>query len=329
MQIAVGGNHITDLHFVEPLRKKIQSLNKNNQCVVPGCKQKPAHSHVIPESVLALLRDEQGKVLTWEYSDEEVFIHQIRGGTWDQLFRKPKRIGTSRDATYPIFCSPHDNDIFMPLEKPGYDYEPEQAALLAYRALCSKTWNPHSGEKLDFQLASLDPQKAQEYRRFFSFNTMLTARNRLESMVQSKDYRELRWIKRVLELNPCIACTDAFVPYNGMEDAGQVASGKILFVPEDYVTFTLYPDAKLRASVCIVTCFKNNKRGEDFIGDLNPDDSSHDDVFDIIFRYALSMSLVYTSQIFWDFLDSEYPDYKEEYVKLRMSRMSMGANSQN
>lgn len=157
---------------------------------------------------------------------------------------------------------------------------------------------------------------------------MLAARSRLESIVQGKGYRELRWIKRILELNPCIACADAFVPYNGMDDADEIASGKTLFTPEDYVTFTLYPDAKLHASVCIVTCFKNNKRGEDFIDDLNPDNSSHDDAFDIIFRYALSMSLVYTSQKFWDFLDSEFPDYKEAYVKLRMSRMSMGANPQ-
>jgi len=262
VQIVSGGKHITDLQFVEPLRKKIQSLNKNRQCVVPGCKQKPAHSHVIPESILALLGNEQGKVLTWEYSDEEILINQIRGGTWDQLFQEPKRIGISRDATYPIFCSPHDNGIFIPLEKPGYDYEPEQAALLAYRALCYKTWNPRLGEKLEFELANLAPEAAQEFRRLFSLNTILAARNRLEDMVQSKDYRELRWTKRVLKMNPCVACIDVFVPYHGTEDADNIASGKTTVAPEDYVTFTLYPDENSVQAYALSPGLKATKEGK-------------------------------------------------------------------
>jgi hypothetical protein len=326
VQIASGGKNITDLQFVEPLRKHIQSLNKNRQCIAPGCKQKPAHSHIIPESVLALLGDEQGKVLTWEYSDEEILINHIRDATWDKLFQQPKRIGTGKDATYPIFCNSHDNGIFIPLEKPGNYNETEQATLLAYRALCYKTWNPRLGEKMEFELSNLTPESAQEFRRLFSLNAILAARKKLEGIVQSKDYRNLRWIKRVLKMNPCIACADAFVPYDGTEDASNIANGETILAPEDYVTFTLYPDRKLHASVCIITWFKGNSRGDNFIDDLNPDKSSQDAVFNRIFNYALSMSLVYTSQKFWDYLS---PEYKEAYVKLRMSRVSVGTNPQN
>jgi hypothetical protein len=326
VQIASGVKNITDLQFVEPLRQHIQSLNKNKQCIVPECKQKPAHSHIIPESVLALLGDEQGKVLTWEYSDEEILINHIRGATWEQLFQQPKRRGISRDATYPIFCSSHDNGIFISLEKPGNYNESEQAALLAYRALCYKTWNPRLGEKLEFELATLTPEAAHEFRRLFSLTTILAARKELESIVQSNEYGKLRWVKRVLKMKPCIACVDAIIPYEGTEDASSIANGKTILAPEDYVTFTLYPDRKLQASVCVITWFKGNVRGEKFIDDLNPDRSSQDAVFNRIFDYALSMSLVYTSQKFWDYLS---PEHKEAYVKLRMGRMSVGANPQN
>lgn len=321
-----GGKNITDLQFVEPLRKKIQGLNRNKRCIVHGCKEKPAHSHVIPESILRLLSDQQGKILTWEYSDEEILINLIRGKTWNQLFQEPKRIGVNKDATYPIFCETHDNSIFAPLEKPGYYYEPEQAALLAYRALCYKTWNPRLGDKLEFEIADQNPTIAQEYRRLFSLDTILAARQKLANIVQSKNYQKLQWTKRVLKMNSCIACTDAFVPYHGIEDANNIASGKTTFVPEDYVTFTFYPDETLYASVCVITWFKDNKRGEAFINDLDPDKSSQDEVFNRIFNYALSMSLVYTSQQFWDYLG---PEYKEAYVKLRMSRTLIGASPQN
>lgn len=301
-------------------------MNKNRQCVFPECKQKPANSHIIPESVLALLGDKQGKVLTWEYSDEEILINQIRGATWDQLFQQPKRIGIGKDTTYQIFCSSHDNGIFIPLEKPGDYNETERAALLGYRALCYKTWNPRLGEKLEFELANLTPEAAQEFRRLFSLNAILAARKKLEGIVQNKNYRELRWIKRILKMNPCIACADAIVPYDGAEDASNIASGKTILTPEDYITFTLYPDRNLQASVCIITWFRGNERGDKFIDDLDPDKSSEDAVFNRIFNYALSMSLVYTSQKFWDYLS---PEYKEAYVKLRMSRVSVEANPQN
>ncbi|HEU5375817.1 MAG TPA: hypothetical protein VFV38_10290 [Ktedonobacteraceae bacterium] len=211
----------------------------------------------------------------------------------------------------------------MPLEKPGIYNETRRAALLAYRALCYKTWNPHLGDKLEFELSNCTPEAAEEFRSLFSLNAILAARNKLEGILLQNDHsaisRNVRWIKRILKLTPCIACADAFVPYKGAADASAIASGQTVVTPEDYVTFTLYPDKDLGASVCIVTCFKGNERGEQFIDDLDPGNSSDDAAFNRIFNYALSMSLVYTSQAFWDFLS---PEYKEEYVRLRMSRVS-------
>jgi len=50
-----------DLQSVEPFRKKLKQLNKNNQCVYPGCKKRPIGSHVIAESVLKLIADKGSK----------------------------------------------------------------------------------------------------------------------------------------------------------------------------------------------------------------------------------------------------------------------------
>ena len=54
-----------------------------------------------------------------------------------------------------MFCCTHDNDVFEALEKPDYSYEPEKIALLAYRALCYKTWNSHLNKKLELFLSIL------------------------------------------------------------------------------------------------------------------------------------------------------------------------------
>ena len=106
-----------ELQFVETFRKKLKQLNKNNQCVYPGCKKKPIGSHVIAESVLKLLAD-NGKVLTWERSDDEIIVNAIRRYEWDQVYKQPKSVGIETEVTYPIFCCEHDNDVFAALEKP-------------------------------------------------------------------------------------------------------------------------------------------------------------------------------------------------------------------
>jgi hypothetical protein len=313
-----------DRQYLEPLRKQIQAFNRNKQCIFHKCKNKPDGCHVISESILGLLQDAEGKVLTWERSDEEIFVNFIRGYSWDHIYQKPKRISIGKDATYPIFCNTHDNGIFAPLEKPGNYSEKEQAALLAYRALSYKTWNPHLGDKLEFELTHQDPETAQKLRRVFSLSTILAARKKFEYMIRHKDYRELRWIKRILQMRPCIASVDATIPYDDEEDASNIASGKTILTPEDYITFTLYPDVRPNTSTCIVTYFKGNKRGEDFIADMNPDNSSDDDVYNTIIERALSMSLVYVSQQYWDYLNAEY---KESLVKLQMRRIPLAAGS--
>jgi hypothetical protein len=296
-----------DLQFVETFRKKLKQLNKNNQCVYPGCKNKPIGSHVIAESVLKLLAD-KSKVLTWERSDDEIIVNAIRRHEWDQVYKQPKSVGIETEVTYPIFCCEHDNDVFEALEKPGFSYEPHQVALLAYRALCYKTWNPNLEKKLGLFLSNKDDETVLRNFRLVSLKTLLDARQKFEDMLTTEDYRQMRWVKRVFRIDPCFACTAAIIPYYGNEDVVNIASGNTILTLEDVIMFTFFPEKNLNASICVITWFKDNLRGERFRESLKLGNPSETEVRNSIITNALGMSLVYASQAWWDSLTLEQQD---------------------
>lgn len=312
-----------DFQFVEPLLKTLKRLNKNNKCVCPGCSEPPIGSHIIAESVLKLLAD-QGEVLTWERSEEEIVLSSIRGHAWDHIHQEPKRVSIKKGVTYPIFCDEHDGPIFEALEnpelahrKPGLPYEPRQVALLAYRALCYKTWNPHLEEKLEFYLSNRDDETTLQWFRLLSLKPMLEARQKFYNMLDTEKY-QMRWIKRICPIDPCIAATGAFIPYTGDEDARSIATGNTTTSPEDVVTFSFFPDKRLKASICIITWFRDNNRGEEFKEGFNPDNYSEADIRHHIIGNALRMPLVYTSQAWWDALS---PEQRHTTSALRLSEL--------
>jgi len=188
----------SDLQFVETLRKKMKSFNKNDECICHGCKKEPIRSHIIPESVLELLADVEGKVLTWERSDEEIIVNTLRGHEWDHIYKQPKKVHIGKNVTYPIFCNEHDNDIFEALEKPGHTFEPQKMALLAYRALCYKSWNPHLEKKLEFVLSNQDPETTLQLERICSLKSLLAARQKFEDMLAIQDYGQMDAIPNIV-----------------------------------------------------------------------------------------------------------------------------------
>jgi L-rhamnose mutarotase len=304
-----------DLHFVQPLLKMLKQFNSNKQCVCPSCSEPPIGSHVIAESVLKLLAT-QGEVLTWERSEDEIVVDTIRGDAWDHIHKEPKRVGIKNNVTYPIFCDKHDNNIFEALEKPGFSYEPRQVALLAYRALCYKTWNPNLEKKLEFFLSNKDDETALQWSRMLSLKTMLEARQKFYDMLEAGNYHQMRWRKIICPIDHCIACTDAIIPYAGDEDARRIASGNTTTTPEDVVTFTFFPEKRLNASICVITWFRDNMRGEEFKESFNRNVVSEVDLRNNIITNALRMSLVYTSQAWWDALT---PEQRNNMFALRMS----------
>ena len=264
-----------DLHFVQPLLKMLKQLNRNKECVCPSCSELPIGSHIIAESVLKLLAP-QGEVLTWERSEDEIVLSTIRGHAWDHIHKKPKQVSIKKGVTYPIFCDEHDGTIFEALEnpefahrKPGWPYEPRQVALLAYRALCYKTWNPNLEKKLEFFLSNKDDETALQWSRMLSLKAMLEARQKFYDMLETGNYHQMRWRKIICPIDHCIACTDAIIPYAGDEDARHIASGNTTTTPEDVVTFTFFPEKRLNASICVITWFRDNMRGEEFKDSFN------------------------------------------------------------
>jgi hypothetical protein len=306
-----------DLQFVEPFRKKLKQLNKNKQCVYPGCKNIPIGSHVITESVLKLLAD-KSKVLTWEHSEDEIIVNAIHGHEWDHVYKQPKSVGIETEVTYPIFCSEHDNDVFKALEKPGFSYEPHQVALLGYRALCYKTWNPNLEQKLALFLSNEDDKIVKRHFRLLSLQTFLDARQKFKDTLATQDYHQMGWIKRVFHIDPCFACTDAFIPYHGEEDVINIASGTTIPTLEDVITFTFFPERSLNASICIITWFRDNIRGERFRENLELGNPSEAKVRDKIITKALGMSLVYASQAWWDSLS---PEQQKDIWELQLSEI--------
>jgi hypothetical protein len=305
-----------NLQFVEPLRKLLKQLNKNDQCIYPGCTNKPIGSHIIPESILKLLVDSH-KVLTLERTDDDHIVNAIQGHSWDHVYRQSKRIGTGTQATYPIFCAQHDNDVFAPLEKSGYRYEPQRAALLAYRALCHKTWNPNEEQKLELYLTRKDEKTRQLSRRLIPYKIFLEARQKVSNMLQNGDYHQMRWMKQVVHARPYLACTEAFIPYLGDQELHQIATSHTMLIPEDIVTFTFLPDKNLSVSECVITWFKNNGRGEQFIKDLDLSNPSESTVRHNLISEALTKALLYISPEGWNALT---PEQQETFHNQRMHR---------
>src|SRR6266567_1055963 len=118
------------------------------------------------------------------------------------------RDGIRKDVTYPIFCGEHDHKVFRALENPGFDSQSEQVLLLAYRALCYKTWNPHVKERLEFLFSFKENETVAEHERLFAMIPLLEARERLEQMLKTKDYTQLEHRIKALNIPPCVACTD-------------------------------------------------------------------------------------------------------------------------
>lgn len=307
-----------DKQFVEPLIKGLGELRSNKRCLYPGCPKEPIDSHVIAESVLEQIADKEEKVLTWQPHENNIVLNTIQGHEWDYIYKEPRRVGIGREATFPIFCGEHDNSIFAPLEDQGFDFQPQQVALLAYRALCYRTWNPHLEKKLEFFLSNQDPETVLQQQRLFSFKTTREARQKLENILATRDYSQIKWITRKLPIKPCLACTDATIPYHGEEDTKNVMSGSSFHKAEDFVTFSFFPEKKLNATICVITWFKGSQQGLKFIEDLRLEQLSEDDIQNRLMITALKMSLVYISPDWWDTLSAEQ---QGGISKLRLSNV--------
>jgi hypothetical protein len=276
--------------------RTLKKMDTNNQCLYPGCKEKPIDSHIIAESVLKRIA-QNGKVLTWNWYEEDIANSDPNDQDWESIYAEPKEAGIVKDVTYPIFCHTHDNDIFRVLENPGFDSQIEQVVLLAYRVLCYKTWHPHLKERLEFLLSFTEPQALVEQERLFDMIPMLKARERLEQMLKTRDYTQLEYRIIALNIPPCIACTDAFIPTDEDEHI-RMFKGTLSFTAEDVLTFTFFPERDPNKSTCVITWFRGSQRATHFREFHELDQLSGQELLDMLLTNAFTYN-IFISPTWW------------------------------
>lgn len=184
-----------DWKLVGEFEGAIVKSQKNDTCLYPGCTEKPIGSHVIARKTLRLIA-ENSKVLIWNMPDAYAMFRQFKEGKpMRDLTLMPELVGIHdiRKVTHPIFCQKHDGEIFAPIEKDEIAlrsaFLPEQIVLLAYRALCSVTYNDTLTEALvaivkkhDVAHPLNNPERFKRLLRFKASDILLKAQQSYEQI---------------------------------------------------------------------------------------------------------------------------------------------------
>src|SRR5260370_42369811 len=90
--------------------------------------------------------------------------------------------------------------------------------------------------------------------------------------------------------------------------ASEMRSNVLKYRDTLVITFSLFPERKRNASICVTTWFRNNSRGMRVINDLEWETLPEKDIIDDIIFKALGMALVYVSPAWWYSLTPEQQD---------------------
>lgn len=130
-------NEFSLLDFFDTLdnsRRKVRGISFGCSC--EGCNEKTIKkSHLIQQNPFVYsIADENRKV--FRICDNE--IHPRKSGFG---FFKPSITTVKNALCLPLFCSKHDNEIFIPIETPGFNIEDRKNQLLfSYRSLCAQRY---------------------------------------------------------------------------------------------------------------------------------------------------------------------------------------------
>lgn len=234
-------------------------------------------------------------------------------------------IGDIRKVTHPIFCQKHDGKIFAPIEKEEIASSsaclPEQIVLLAYRALCSVTYNDTLTEAL---LAVMkrhgvahplnDPARYARLLRFRARDILLKAQQSCEQIHLTQDYQQLGWSVYPMNVQPCVASTYSQIPNDSnSNDAQSIVDGTLSLTAEDVVHFTLLPDPRLGNSICIISWLKGSPRARQFTVLSGINELSEQKQQELFFILAFRSPTIYISPTWWRSLSEEK---REEYMEI-------------
>lgn len=140
--------------------------------------------------------------------------------------------GINKATTFFGFCSRHDSELFRPLEASDFAFEPEQIALLGYRAICRDFYGKEAeiafnDEALFYLATNRDipgfGEKNFVYRikRVAMLNARKNysrARTAFARMVQTRDFADLRYFGLRFDAPPVYVASAAVLPewdFNG------------------------------------------------------------------------------------------------------------------
>ena len=237
----------------------------NDKCYFDNCHNPPiSKSHTVQSSKLREIS-----------SDACVIKIEARGQDEDRF---PRRGVNSRSVTYPLFCSNHDNDIFLPIEKSNPILpSKEHSALFGLRAsvmeMHLKKRALYTTENIILELGSgFNP-----FEQYFQYkeNKWLIDEykkgvwdceynaNKFTEIIKSNDFSKIRGLFIELDELPWLSCTFSTQPelnFKGqvMQDLWQ--NGKF---PLEMIAFSLVPN--LGKGIAIFSWIEGNVIAEELI----------------------------------------------------------------
>ena len=204
----------------------------HKKCLAPdawqnGCSGKIARAHTVPKSGSLQLIAQGGHVYSFVPNLENLQKHK------GELL--PQLLGINKASTFTGFCSAHDNNIFVPLEKQTFTGTREQCFLLAYRALAREIYTKMAAS--DTELADvrhtadkgepLATQVAfQEFNRTYNFGLAVSMGDlhkyklRFDTIMESRRFATVRGYVIEFDNAPPVMCSCAPYPlqdFNGTQ----------------------------------------------------------------------------------------------------------------
>ena len=202
--------------------KAFRAAFSTKDCLAPQawldkCRGRIVRAHTVPKSgsLKTIARD--GHVYSLDLS-----LDGVRKSPHGPV---PKLCGINRASTFTGFCSGHDNEIFLPLEKFVFSGTPEQCFLLGYRALARELYTHRAAIALSGLRQSLDKGKTLAEQMLIQANVHefeigLAARQRdinrwkvlYDGILESRGFAPVRAYIIEFEHPPPVMCSGAIWP---------------------------------------------------------------------------------------------------------------------
>jgi hypothetical protein len=225
-------------------------------------------------------------------------------------------------VAFPLFCEYHDGSVFAPLEQGNISTQltPEQMSLIAYRALCVRTYDQSLPERTFSivekygETSTLNaPEKLPNYNRFLGRDVMLLARQQHEQILLTKDFQKVDGITYLVDTPPCIACSYALIFSDDLY-AMMTIIGRQTLTVEDVVVASFFPYPP-QHSIFVISWLRGSQRAYVHLNHIiNPVPEKEKANFFLFLGFQAPN--VYISPPWWRSLSQEH---KDNYTKLHLT----------